>query len=581
MIAEVYPIMKLPRRCTFFDYAVPNDLHTQVGDLVRMPFKNRSVYGIVAGLKTTSEAKKLASLEQVVLNKFLDLHDLVRFTQIANRVVQSVSSVLYTALPHLPVNGRPTYSQASEAVSIRNHDVQQLEDCLRQIEAHTGLAIAGDLDMGFALAFGLRRKMSGQILLLVPRERDALLLAQYLNLGERTGLLHGHTHATEKAKLAEAWRLGDLHTLIGTRAASLLPAKALTAVFILEAGNTEHVNARRNPHFDAREAAKLLATQHQAKYLTFDALPRLEDALNLPLIKTVNVLPAYQLVNLGSAEEISAEPLLSHTLLLAIEKALQLGKKTLLFLNRKGIAKRLQCGKCGHIPTCGTCGHIPTVRKEDLVCANCQTEMWLPHQCPACGSRHIKLRGIGGAKIKESLQTLFPKASLGSIEKGQLIQPEADIVVATEYYFTSVRKPFHNQRLGVIADLAADITLHASDFRGSEETARKLHRLFAFASRQAAEVYIQTWVPEILQAMVDLPTFIQAELDLRQRYHLPPSTSRLLLENTTLEALPDNLADTARDRGDVLELTVAHNHDLTALKALPDSVKISLDGPYA
>jgi primosomal protein N' len=583
MIAEVYPILKLPRRCSFFDYAIPDHLPIQVGDLVRINFKQREALGVVRKLKTHSEAKKLANIQSLSLATYLSEGDIQRFEVLAKNLVQSVSSVLFAALPTTPSSGSPTTVQTHESIRIGSHDVHTLEVCLKRIDSNVNVAVASDLEIAFALTYGLRRKMSGQMLLLAPRERDAVLLARYLNLGPRTALLHGHTPPLEKAKIIEAWRTGALDTLIGTRATSLLPSKHLTAVLVFESGNNEHLNARRNPRFDAREAAKLLAKQHQAKYIVFDPLPRLEDTTQAEFIQTLDQLPEYTLVNLGSSEEISPQTLLSATVLEAIDLALQQGKKTLLFLNRKGVAKRLQCGKCGLIPTCGTCGQVPTVRHDDLICAHCQTEMWIPTECPACRSKNLKLRGLGGAKITEALQSLFPTARISRLEKGHVGQPEADIVIATEYYFSSWREPFKNQQLGVIADLAADITLHTNDFRGSEVTARKLQRLLAFASRQKAPVYLQTWVPEILRNLLDLPQFLKDETALRQRYLLPPATSLLHLDNVLLENLPASVQALTQELTDTLQINLTQPQPqlLTDLKALPDSVKISLDGPYA
>jgi primosomal protein N' (replication factor Y) len=286
-------------------------------------------------------------------------------------------------------------------------------------------------------------------------------------------------------------------------------------------------------------------------------------------------------VNLGSADEITNEPLLSESVISGIEKALHSQKKVLLYLNRKGVAKRLQCGKCGHVPLCGTCGHVPAVRHDDLVCGNCQTEMWIPAQCPACGKPKLALRGIGGTKILSTLERLFPEASLGQIEKGKVERPDADIVIATEYFFSSYRQPFGSKHFGLVADLAADIALHASNFRGAEETARKLHRLISFAHRQGAEVLVQTWLPEVLRPMLDLPSFIASELDIRKRYTLPPFSARIILTNAKLDDLPPELKDIAHERDDAIEITAYGRVADPSLRTLPDTIKIHYDGPYA
>ena len=577
MIAEVYPIIKLPRKCSYFDYDLRLDLPVAVGDLVRVPFKGREILGIVKGIKDTSHAKKLIKVNSLAKAGYLTAADVKRYERIAECLAQSVSSLLHTFLPTTFFDGPPPLVQTTKSAHIGALDIPILEHCLSEITLNKFVAISGDRDMGFALAYVLRRKRPGQMLIVLPRERDAELLARYVKLGEATSLLHGKTTPKDRSRIVEAWRSGQIDTLIGTRNASLLPAHKLTTVLILESGNEEHVNERRNPRFDAREAARLLAHDHDARLIAFDSLPRLEELMAAPLILTAEKPDDSVVINLGSSDELTNEALLSDSVILGIEKALQSQKKVLVYLNRKGVAKRLQCGKCGHIPLCGTCGHVPMVRHDDLVCANCQTEMWIPAQCPSCGKPKLALRGLGGTKMMAVLQKLFPTASLGRLEKGNLENPEADIVVATEYYFSSYREPFTPKSFGLVVDLAADIALHASDFRGAEETARKLHRLIYFAHRQGAQVLVQTWVPELLRPMLDLPNFVTAELDVRKRYSLPPSKARITLPGAKLEELPSELQGQIVERGDTLELTDANPQ---SLKSFPDTLKIQYDGSY-
>lgn len=587
MIAEVYPILKLPRKCSYFDYDLRFDLPLAVGDLVRVPFKGREVLGIVRGLKDSSLAKKLIRVNSLAKPGYISASDIHRYEQIAECLAQSVSSLFQTIFPTKFYSGPPPFVTATGSSHIGALDIPVLERCLSEISLNKSLAISGDRDIGFALAHALRRKRSGQLLVLLPRERDAELLARYIQLGESTSLLSGKTGPQDRMRIFEAWRTGQVKTLIGTRAASLLPASELQTVLVLESGSDEHINTRRNPRFDAREAAKLLAKQHDAHFIAFDALPRLDELYDSQLMYAHSTAVGRAqaedpIINLASSDEITNEPLFSQSLLEGIERALHSHKKVLLYLNRKGVAKRLQCGKCGHIPLCGTCGHVPAVRADDLVCGNCQTEMWIPKTCPACGSAKLALRGLGGTQLASIIKRLFPTHSLGRLEKGQVEQPNADIVIATEYFFSSYREPFAPKTFGLVADLAADISLHASNFRGAEDTARKLHRLIGFGARQDAKVIVQTWLPDVLKPMLNLPTFIANELELRKQYNLPPFTARVILSDAKLDDLTPELQALATERKDSLELSVCLPSTVYhLLQSVPDKIKLLYDGPYA
>lgn len=576
MIAEVIPVLRLPRRFAFFDYQIPDSMELGVGDLVNVLFHGREILGVVRGIKLTSEAKKLAPVRSVALREWCSIRDVERLETISSCIAQSPSSLLHTIAPtsqthHLPPN---TSSPPHISPTVKRSDVDHVTELLKHPDRQQ--AVIGDFDLGVVLVHALQKSSTDQILVLVPTERDVDLVG--------TGAkLHGHTKPRERASIASAWRTGAIKLLVGTRLASLLPAQKISAIVVLDAGNNEHASTRRNPRFDAREAAKLLAAQHHARLFFIDPLPRLEEML-LPSSQASHASQASSpsLISLKNPLERSPLDLISTSLLEGIERSLLEHKKVLLFLNRKGVAKRLQCGACGHIPLCGTCGNVPSVRQDDLVCAHCGTEMWLPEKCPSCGKAKIHLRGIGGAKVADDLQKQFPGEKIGVIEKGRVENADANILLVTEYFFSSFHKPFAKMNLGVVADLAGDLGLQNDDFRSAEETARKLSRLALLAKRENAECLIQTWLPDNISPMLDLPQFVSAELELRERYKLPPFSARYLLDDATLEQLPEELKSIASLRHDSVEIKFQNLPNLhNLLNLLPDSIKITPDISYA
>jgi primosomal protein N' len=571
VIAEVIPSLRLPRRFSFFDYQIPDSMEVGVGDLVNVLFHGREIVGVVRGIKLTSEARKLAPVRSVALREWCSIRDVERIERIASCIAQSPSSLLHALAPSPYASPAFTAVPQKSSHSVKRTDVEQVTEILGKAESTQ--AIVGDFALGVVLVHALQKSAKDQVLVLVPTERDVELVG--------TGaMLHGHTKPKERSSIASAWRQGKIKLLVGTRLASLLSAQKISAIVVLDSGNNEHASTRRNPRFDAREAAKLLAAQHKAKLFFVDPLPRLEELNGLS-----NLQPATcNLVSLKDPLERTSLDLISALLLEVMEQTLLSGKKVLLFLNRKGVAKRLQCGACGHIPLCGTCGNVPSVRKDDLVCAHCGTEMWLPEVCPSCGKAKIHLRGIGGAKVSDDLQKQFPGEKIGVIEKGKIENPDANILLVTEYFFSSFHKPFDKMTLGVVADLAGDLGLQNDDFRSAEETARKLSRLVLLAKREGAECIIQTWLPDIIQPMLRLDQFITNERELRVRYKLPPFASRYLLDGTTLGDLPESLKQFARPHGDAIEIRSPSAYGQGAalpLHLLPDSIKITPDTSYA
>lgn len=526
MFAQVHVIKRLPRGLSFFDYLVPPKLAVAVGDLVSLPFKGQEVRGVVRALNESSRIKNPREISRVLVKDFFSLKDFVRFERIAELLEQSPSSLLFATFGRSPKPGVVPHLVATEKPSVSRELVSDVRRYLLELEGKQELAIADSFEAGLVMAKALRAKTNKQMLVLVPQERSVELVARYVDFPGSVASMHGKTPERVRGAIVEAWANGKLRTLIATRQAALLPAKELGVAVVLQSGNEEHLSTRRNPRFDAREALRLLAADHQAPIVWLDDLPRLEEA-RLDLVLPERRMAEVQIVNMAAKEEKNAHPHLSESLLEQIKKALQSQKKVLLCFNRKGVAKRLQCSDCGHLPLCGNCGHPPVLRQSDLVCPACGTEMWYPKQCPACGGKKLKLKGLGKANIALSLRKLFPGIAIGEVEKGKPKDTQARIIVATDYFFTSVLQPFAAKEFALAADLAADLSLFADDFRSQEKAARKFLRLRNFGAAQGAVTMVQTWLPEVFRSMNNPTNFLQTELATRRRYGLPPFASRL------------------------------------------------------
>ncbi|MCR4312543.1 MAG: hypothetical protein NUV56_04645 [Candidatus Uhrbacteria bacterium] len=558
VIIEVVPLIKLPRRFSVFDYEAPDGIC--IGDVVRTTFRGRPIVAIVTKCKKTSSSKRLVAIDSVVDHKLVSQHDIDRLFMIADTFVQSASAIFSQAIllaPETPVS----FATPRRTASIETNKLADMRETVTAWKDGTS-TFQLSLDDGLLLTLAARKNSQHQMLILVPRERDVDVVAQSLPLGKNVAIWHGHIPERKRAELATAWRTGKIATLIGTRQASLLPAHRLSSVVILEAGNEEHASTRRNPRFDARYAARLLTAQHKAKLASIDVLPRPED-----VVEHVTRFISWKrpkLIDLTQAAERSKTALISATLEEEIKTALQSQKNVLLFMNRKGVAKRLQCASCGHVPFCGTCGNLPTVRVDDLVCDKCGAEMWLPKACPACRSPKIGMRGIGGARLEHDLANVFPEATVARIEKGHT-STEANILLVTEFYFSNVVAPF-TPNLGLVADVIADIGFVTDDFRSAERVARKIARLQALAHDHRAECLIQTYAKAAIDPLIDGETFTQKECAERERYGLPPYSTIVTLKEKDSERQirikPDDLAD-----------------ELLKLQSLPDSTTIMLDNP--
>ncbi|MFH1712121.1 MAG: hypothetical protein ABH846_02705 [Patescibacteria group bacterium] len=530
MFAHVYLIKRLPRRFTFFDYEIPNDLNVHTGDLVQVPFKYREELGVVGFITNDSDFHGASKISCVIKSKFFDCHDIRRFENIAQVIYQSPSSLLTYGLQGYRENDRGLeYNTAqNQSLTVSKIELEVIKKCFAKLERAEEISVQLSVEGQMALIKAVRNHFDGQLLIIVPRALDAERLQKSMAPEAKSVILHGKTKSWQRTAIINSWQDGQIQTLIGTRQSTLLPANHLKNIIVFDATNDDHVGIERNPRFDARLAAALLAKQHQAKLVFLSAIPRVEDLFTNRIIISSET-PPHQVINLKAQEEWTGQAFLTETLQKAIEKALQNGQRVLCSFNRKGVAKRLQCKDCGHIPLCGTCGAVPEVREKDLNCPICSTEMWVPKKCPACQKTSLSNRGVGNLGIKNMLQKAFPGAKVGILEKNKQ-EHGANIIIATEYFFSTVWPPFSQKQFGLIVELCADQALSVNDFRTAEKAAYKLHRLVRLAAQQKAECIIQTWLPDVINSMLRVDQFLKKELEIRQTYQLPPVTEKISIK---------------------------------------------------
>lgn len=521
MFAHVYPLKRTPRRFTFFDYKIPEGMTVKVGDLVEIPFKQSHIYGVVGEVTTQSKIPRLRDIFAVAEPGFLSEKDVRRLLCIAKNIIQSPATIFYSALgAYKARTGRAKLIQSQRALSIDAETASFIGSTIAQLtdSAFVQLSAEGE----YALAALMRKKKDGQILLIFPREQDANRIANTLALGD-VAVLHGKTTTAERDRIMQGWRNGSIQTLIGTKQAALIPAQNIEYIQIFDNASEDYRKLDRNPRIDARNATALLARQHDALLVYSGVTPRLSLVKTAPLFWRTP--ESSNLISLRAPDEQSVVPFFSSSLQKAVELALQRGKNVLLSFNRKGVADRIQCNSCGHLPTCGNCGSFPSVREHDLICQTCKTEMWIPEQCPSCGQKKIRKKGLGNKELSHQLQTLFPKARVGIIDKDHQ-DLDADIILATEYFFKNTWHPFFEQTFGVMADLSIDMALIGSDFRNNEDALYKFHRLQAIAKQQHATCIVQTWIPDFIQPFQKPAEFLQKELRVREAYSLPPHIER-------------------------------------------------------
>ena len=193
--------------------------------------------------------------------------------------------------------------------------------------------------------------------------------------------------------------------------------------------------------------------------------------------------------------------------------------------------------KCPHCDV-SLSEHTDRYRNESrLVCHYCGYNTPGVTNCPVCGSKYILGFRAGTQQIEELLHREFPAArvlrmdadttkSKDSYEQilSQFAHEEADILVGTQM----IVKGHDFAKVTLVGILAADMSLHAGDYRAGERTFQLLTQAAGRAGRSTlpGEVVIQTYQPEhyavVHAANQDYEHFFAEEIAYRDLMMYPP-----------------------------------------------------------
>lgn len=99
-------------------------------------------------------------------------------------------------------------------------------------------------------------------------------------------------------------------------------------------------------------------------------------------------LPQVRLVDMKEEIRAGNDSVLSRPLLQAMEETMARGEQTILFLNRRGASRMLQCVSCGQVPECPRCSVHLTYHSANhrLMCHYCAFPSRFPHAAPSAAA---------------------------------------------------------------------------------------------------------------------------------------------------------------------------------------------------
>ena len=367
--------------------------------------------------------------------------------------------------------------------------------------------------------------------------------------GNQVAVIHSALSQGERFDQWNKIKNGEVKVVVGARSAIFAPFKNI-GIIILDEEHENSYKSETTPRYHAIDVAEKRAEDENCVLLLASATPSVSEFYRakmgeytlFEMTKRYNegAMPSVEVVDMrGELFENKNRSPISLRLQREIQKNLDNGEKTILFLNRRGYSTFVSCRECGEVINCPDCSIALTYhkRKELLSCHYCGYTVRNVSECPSCGSSYVKYFGTGTQKIEEEINRLFPAARIlrmdtdTTAEKGghekildKFKNGEADILLGTQMVTKGL--DFHDVTL--VGVLAADTTLAVDDFRASERGFSLFTQVCGRAGRGSlsGRAIIQTYQPFNstikFSRQHDYLGFYENEIIQRKRLNYPP-----------------------------------------------------------
>ncbi|MEO1562984.1 MAG: primosomal protein N' [Pseudomonadota bacterium] len=389
-----------------------------------------------------------------------------------------------------------------------------------------------------------------QALVLLP---EIALTVDFLDrvearFGARPAEWHYGVTMTERRR---CWRMvaqNGAQLVVGARSALYLPFANLGLIVVDEEHDSSY-KQEDGVFYSARDMAVMRASIAGAQVILASATPALETWVNAEAGKYDRVvldrrfgaaeLPEMVPLDLRE-EEMSAQSWISPRLAQEIDRRLEAGEQSLLFLNRRGYAPITVCRVCGYQVGCDHCDArmVEHRFRGELMCHQCGETKDKPKTCPSCGieDRFAPI-GPGVERLAEEATARFPEARIALLSSDLMLsgqrlrehiksiaEGEADVIIGTQL----VAKGHNFPLLTCVGVIDADLGLQGGDLRAAERTFQLIRQVAGRAGRadRRGTAYIQTHQPEhpVIKAIIsgEEEAFWRAEAEARRSAGVPP-----------------------------------------------------------
>lgn len=598
-----------------FDYAWNEDFASlpQKGQIVQVSFGRQECVGVVLGVldKSDHDPAKIKKVQAIApLTPFSD--DVVAMAEFAAIYYQRpIGEVLIPSIPKMwrqknkweLLGKEKKLSKASAAaknikaksgdeISLNKEQLFIVEKLWQQSisKKFSCNLLQGITGSGKTLTYlhWLKKILdddASQVMIMVPEINLTPQLEASVEQafpGKKLVVMHSGITDRTRADNWEKAHSGKAQIILGTRMAVATSAPNLKAIVVDEEHDLSY-KQQEGVRYSARDLAVWRGKKLNIPVVLASATPSLEtwfhaqekryETLSLKERAAKNAKPPLiQILDLKQEQKAGKknEHGISEYLLNELQKNIEQGRQSIIYINRRGYSPVLNCQACGWLSDCLKCSahmvlHKITEQKKNLCCHHCGVMKFVPKACPDCGNTDLSPLGKGTQKIEEFLSERFPKAKIlridadttrakGSAESlfSEIHEGDADIIVGTQM----IAKGHDYKSVSLVGVIDADASLFSQDFRASERLFAQLMQVAGRAGRSEeageSKVIIQTnytdAAPYKYLRNADVDGFLEEIKNERQVVGLPPFSYQALVhgEHKTLQLAMDMLKDAAQ-----------------------------------
>lgn len=510
----------MPFGLGWFDYKIPAELEKsiQIGQLVKIPFRRSSLFGIVFEITAETEIKGEAKeIEKIILETPILTPKHIEFGMLCARFYGvSPAIILRMMLPPLQTR------------KLQKIELNKIKEVVKKPKK-TKIFIYKNLEEQKEY---LTKIISGTTLILVPEKED---IENILNLLPKENVISWYSGLSEKEQF-DTWfqiRNGEKKIIVGTRGAIFLPIPNLKNIVLDKEHHEGHKHWDQNPRYHTKDIANLYSEIFGIQINLTDYSPSSESYFSI--YKEIYDAPK------NTKQKISSPPAELPKVINMVDerkgknyspfswKAEQKIKETtgdiFLYINRRGLAGCLICNNCGHIERCEKC-NLPLVTHEKtktLQCHYCKIKKDNFNQCPKCRSVDIKNFGAGTQGIEKELKKMLPDKEIyridGDDENIEFKNESQRIIVGTAKAFKNIR--WEKTRLVIFVNV--DTELNLPEF-GAQEKIWHLIQKVQFTKEKKCSFFIQTLSPEhfLFKSLFEPDRFYRMDLNGRKSLVYPP-----------------------------------------------------------